>query len=119
MKLKLFYTDYCEEKQIDGSEPWDVEVSDILHSMDCVLHMPKNFLGIINSRDQVLQFMVNDDRTILIDIPILENGKYVESRNITSTLVGCMELIRSISEETDFTTLFESNKDKPWWKFWK
>ena len=86
MSYKYFYADYCEGKEIDASDPWDAELSQIVHSMDCVLHMPENFLGIVNEADQTLQFVVEEDRTVTIDIPILEDGIYVGSKQKNTNL---------------------------------
>lgn len=115
MKYKFFYSDFCEGKEILSSDAWDVELKDILHSMDCVLHMPDNFLGIVNDKNQTLQFMVKKDKTILIDIPILKNGEYSGSKQKDTALPECLELVKSLKGGEDFHALLSN---KPWWKFW-
>lgn len=93
--LRFFYTDYCEDKSIPAEEAWEVSKEDVLHSMDCVLHMRGNFLGIIDSNEVTLQFMVNKDRSIHIDIPEpTKGGSYVK----TGSLAECLELVRTLGE---------------------
>lgn len=93
--LRFFYTDYCEDKSIPSPEALEVSKEEVLHSMDCVLHMPGNFLGIIDGNDATLQFMVNDDRSIHIDIPTpTKRGSYVK----TGSLGECLELVRTMGE---------------------
>ncbi|WP_299881290.1 hypothetical protein [uncultured Cocleimonas sp.] len=129
MKYKYFYTDYCEDKTISGSEPWEAEKSQILHSMDCVLHMPNNFLGILNNKDQCLQFMVQEDSSVLIDIPITENGVFLGSKSKAVSLADCLTLVQELEENQDFTNILppeslevhetaNGKNKKPWWKFW-
>lgn len=94
-KLRFFYTDYCEDKSIPSHEAWTASKDDILHSMDCVLHIPRNFIGIIDDQNVTLQFMVNDDRSIDVDIPSpARRGSYVK----TTSLDECLELVRELGE---------------------
>ena len=107
MKYKIFFCDYCEDKILEPHEAIEIPIEDILHSMDCVLHIPKNFFGIIDEEDNTLQFIVNDDKSIVIDIPSAEKrGSY--TKNIE--LKDCIEIVRNLesiknvvdSEELDF-----------------
>jgi hypothetical protein len=105
MPLKFFYTDYCEGKSVQTPMVWP-GIGEILHSMDCVLHMPDNFCGIVNNQDQTLQFMVEKDRSLTLDIPILnENGEYVGSYTKSTSLRECFEIVRALDENTDFLTI--------------
>ena len=80
MKLKFFYSDYCEGKSVETPTVWLRDKDGILHSMDCVLHMPGNFCGVVNNRDQTLQFVVEKDYSVTLDIPVVnENREYVGS----------------------------------------
>lgn len=94
-KLRFFYTDYCDDKSIPSQEAWTASKDQILHSMDCVLHSPRNFIGIIDDRNVTLQFIVNDDRSIDVDIPSpSQRGSYVK----TTGLAECLELVRELGE---------------------
>ena len=98
MSLKMFYADYCEGKRIDSSEAWTRTKEEILHSMDCVLHVPENFLGIIDGNDVTLQFMVNDDKTVQVDIPQVDRQG---SLTMPANLNDCLDLVRAIGENID------------------
>ena len=123
MNYKYFYTDYCEDKEILGANPCEAELEQIIHSMDCVLHMPDNFIGIVNDKDQTVQFVVEKDNSITIDVPIVQNGKYIESKQKNTTLAECLAMVRSLVGTEDFYQLLPSESkslgtQKPWWKLW-
>jgi hypothetical protein len=106
MPFKFFYTDYCEGKSVETPMVWPREKDGILHSMDCVLHMPRNFCGIVNNRDQTLQFVVEKDRSVTVDIPVVnENCEYVGSYTKSTSLRDCLEIVRALDDDTDFTTI--------------
>jgi hypothetical protein len=106
---KYFYTDYCEEKAIDGSKPWDADVRQIAHSMDCVLYRPDNFLGIVNSKNQTLQFYVEKDLSITIDVPIVKGGEYIGSKKKKADLETCLQLVRNLNGTEDFLGLLQDS----------
>lgn len=124
MNYRLFYTDYCEGKSLESANARVATKDEILHSMDCVLHMPDNFLGVIDARDTTLQFMVGKDRSITVDIPDVERqGSYSK----TSSLSDCLELVRGLTENISaaeisgltFNSWHPPVERKPWWKFWR
>ena len=123
MKYRYFYADYSEGKEIPSGDAWEANLDQILHSMNCVLHVPNNFFGIVNSKEQTLQFMVEKDRTVTIDIPILEQGKYLGSKQENNSLNYCLEMVKNLSPDEDFLRLVNSSlvnvePPKPWWRFW-
>ena len=105
MSLRFFCVDYCEGKRVEEPMLWPNGKEGILHSMDCVLHTPKNFCGIVNANNQTLQFIVESDRTVTIDVPVIENGSYVGSYCGNSTLKECLALVSELGENADFTKL--------------
>ena len=95
MQLKLFFVDYCEDKVIESKDARVASKEEILHSMDCVLHMPRNFIGVTDENDVTLQFMVNEDRTICVDVPApAEKGSYVK----TTDLRECLDIVRGLGQ---------------------
>jgi hypothetical protein len=102
-KFKFFYTDYCEGKTIpaENADQWYVTKEEILHSMDCVLHMPDNFLGIVDKYENTLQFAVNKDRSIHIEIPSpKELGSYGKEISLEEALNTVRNLGEIITCET-------------------
>ena len=123
MNYKVFFADYCEGKILESGNARVATREEILHSMDCVLHMSDNFLGIIDSRGTTLQFMVNKDRTVTVDVPdVSKQGSYSK----VCSLSDCLDLVRQIPADISATDIdgltFNSwhppAKEKPWWKFW-
>lgn len=106
MTLKFFYTDYCEEKSVKTPSVWPRQIDGIVHSMECVLHIPGNFCGIVNDRGQVLQFFVAVNRTVTIDIPIVDgNSKYIGSYSKNASLAECLEIVKAVGDEMDFLSI--------------
>lgn len=94
-ELRFFYTDYCEGKSIPSQEAATASLDQILHSMDCVLHVPRNFIGVIDEQNVTLQFMVKDDQSIHVDIPSpARRGSYVK----TASIGECLQLVRDLGE---------------------
>jgi hypothetical protein len=95
MMLKVFFADYCEDKVLESKDARVATQDELLHSMDCVLHMPRNFIGVIDENGVTLQFMVNDDRTIHVDLPVpAKRGSYVK----TAHLSECLNMVRRIGD---------------------
>lgn len=105
---KFFYCDYCEDKAIDANDAQTADLTQIAHSMDCVLHMPDNFFGIVNDRNQTLQFYVEKNRSIMADVPIVRDGNYVHSKQKKLDLATCLAMVRSLTGSEDFETLLDA-----------
>lgn len=123
MAYTFFYTDYVKDKEIPGTSPCEAEIEQILQTMHNVLQTPDNFFGIVNDKKQTLQFVVENDKSVSIDIPILNNGKYIGSKTEKSTLTTCIKLVQDLNGTEDFIKLIESDLEidipkKTWWKFW-
>ncbi len=119
----MFFTDYRESVSIPAEDASPRELDSILQMMNRVLRRPENFLGIVDRRDITLQFMVNDDLTIHVDVPMPERGGSLVK---TSGLSECLELVKSLDDPIDYESIpdmefqtwgFDVPK-KPWWKFW-
>ncbi|MBS0209632.1 MAG: hypothetical protein JSS27_11835 [Planctomycetes bacterium] len=96
--FKLFFVDYVEDKTLESKDARAATKAEILHSMDCVLHMPRNFVGLIDRNDMTLQFMVNDDKTIHVDVPVpSRTGSFVK----TATLKECLDLVSTLGDSID------------------
>lgn len=122
MLYKIFFSDFTENKILDACDARQASKDEILHSMDCVLHMPNNFLGIIDKNGVTLQFMVNTDKSVYIDIPVpKKNGSYAK----TAELQSCFSIVQELDKEIVIATIdglafnswgrIEPIK-KPWWK---
>jgi hypothetical protein len=93
--LKLFFTDYGDDESLDAADARVAGKDEILHTMESVLQVPRNFVGVIDENDGTLQFMVNNDKTIRVDLPFPEDrGSYVK----TCDLSECLDLVRSIRD---------------------
>ncbi len=89
---KLFFTDYAG-KEVPSEHPKDAAKGQIIELMQEILNSPDNFLGIVDQKEQTLQFMVNDDQTILVDIPMPEmKGSY--QKNVD--LEGAVRLVKKL-----------------------
>ncbi|MCM0148697.1 hypothetical protein KCN56_09010 [Photobacterium galatheae] len=108
MPYQFFYTDYCEDKQIPATQPIDAELSQILHSMDCVLHVEGNFCGIVNPQGQTIQFMVKKNHSILVDVPLMYRNIFIGSKQKHSSLKQCLHLVSEFRGDEDFTEVIQS-----------
>ena len=96
MSLKLFYTDYATDEHVasDNAEPTDLEK--IKQSMKQRLNEPDNFVGLVDSNSVILQFMVEDDGEITVDVPIHERkGSFMKSANLAT----CLEIVSALGAQ--------------------
>ena len=96
MKFKLFFTDYAQNKHVRSDYADPATLNEVISCMTLRLREPDNFVGIIDSDNVILQFMVEDDGTICIDAPIDERkGSYSKH----ATLDECITLVKSLSDK--------------------
>ncbi len=122
MLYRVFFSDYCEDKHLPAEKAEASDVESILHSMACVLCVPNNFLGFKDSAGRTIQFVVNDDQSILVDVPMPDEGG---SYSMTTDLDACFALVRELDGNIDpkkhsklqYGSWEEANKT-PWWRFW-
>jgi hypothetical protein len=95
MTFKLFYTDYTNDKHIKSDEAITATIKEIGTYMSNLLHEPDNFLGIIDDNEVMLQFMVENDGSICVDLPVDERkGSFTKHTDLNS----CLQLIASLPE---------------------
>ena len=95
MTFKLFYTDYINDKHIKSDEALTATIKEIGACMANLLHEPDNFLGIIDDNDVMLQFMVENDGSICIDLPVDERkGSFTKHTGLNS----CIQLVESLPQ---------------------
>lgn len=95
MTFKLFYTDYSEDEHIRSDEAVPATPEDIIACMNRLLHEPDNFIGIIDGNDATLQFMVEDNGMICIDVPDQERKG---STTKTTDLDECINVVDALQQ---------------------
>ncbi|MFI4875719.1 MAG: hypothetical protein ACIALR_10295 [Blastopirellula sp. JB062] len=67
--MKYFYFDEGKKKGIDGGSPQPATLAEALAAWDAMTGEPLSFLGVVNDSGVTLQFMWDEDGTMVIDIP--------------------------------------------------
>lgn len=70
--MKIFFSDYEADEHVSAEAPREVSLQDALAQFEALSDEEGCFFGIIDDKEQTLQFMYNDDGTLLIDVPLLE-----------------------------------------------
>lgn len=70
--MKLFFSDYTANRHVSADEPLDVDLAGVLKEFDSLTDEDGCFLGIVDDKEQVLQFIYNSDGSLSIDIPVAE-----------------------------------------------
>ncbi|RZG72125.1 hypothetical protein [Acinetobacter sp. WCHAc060025] len=102
MRYQYFFTDY-EGEEILADNEITASKEEIIRFMKQILLVKDNFLGIIDQNDLCIQFMVNQDHSILVDIPIPElDGSHTKN----TTLMGALQIVHELDamiqiEDTD------------------
>lgn len=96
MTFKYFYTDYSKDKHIRSDEAVSETLENIIDCMEGLLHEEDNFIGIIDDNDVMLQFMVEEDGSICIDLPIHDRkGSYTKNADLNE----CVEIVNAIEKD--------------------
>lgn len=70
--MKLFFSDYTADRHVSADEALDVAFTKVLEEFESLTDEDGCFLGIMDDKEQVLQFIYNNDGTLSIDIPVPE-----------------------------------------------
>jgi len=91
--FKLFYTDYTVDKHVRSDEAKPATKEEIVGCMNRLLHEPDNFVGLIDGKDVMLQFMVEDSGEICIDVPLHDRkGSFMK----TSDIGECIDIVTAL-----------------------
>ena len=75
--MKYYKNDGIE--YIDGTKPKEVTIEVALKEVDRLPTTEDNFIGFINEKEDTIQFSRYEEDSWLLDVPILENGKFAYS----------------------------------------
>ncbi|WP_415896506.1 hypothetical protein [Neptuniibacter sp. QD57_21] len=96
MSFKFFYTDYSTDKHIRSDEAVSETIENVIEHMQSMLKEPDNFIGLIDENNLMLQFMVEDDGSILVDVPMHERkGSFTKHADLNESI----EIVRSLNDE--------------------
>ena len=90
MSYRIYYSDFVRDIELtpDGARP--AEVDEILRMMEEVLAEPGNFLGVMDEQGGILQFLVDEQGTIGVEIPDPpRRGHYGKQASLTE----CKQLL--------------------------
>jgi len=92
--FQFFFTDYDGEEVLPTQNQY-ASIDEIIEIMQSVLIRPENFLGIVDKNDRTLQFIVNDDYSLEVDIPVPDQkGAYTKT-------ISLHEAIKLVQKQTE------------------
>ncbi|MCC9606575.1 hypothetical protein LOC68_17170 [Blastopirellula sp. JC732] len=100
--MKYFYFDEGKEKGIDGNTPKEATQAEVLAAWDAMSGQALSFLGIVNDGGVTLQFMWEEDGSMVIDVPVPERGG---SWTKTTDVAECKEVIAAFYDGVDPTKI--------------
>lgn len=110
MAFKFFYTDYANDKDVRSDEAVSETLDNIIGHMQAMLKEPDNFIGLIDENNVMLQFMVEDDGSICVDVPMHEQkGSLTKSASLAESIA----IVRSLNQEILFDEI-DGLEFKPW-----
>ncbi|PQO44001.1 hypothetical protein [Blastopirellula marina] len=100
--MKYFYFDEGKKKGIDGSTPQPATEAEVLAAWDAMSGQPLSFLGIVNEAGVTLQFMWEEDGSMVVDVPVPErSGSWTK----TSDEADCKRIIADFYAGSDPTQI--------------
>lgn len=101
-----FYKDDGKES-ISGDSPKEISLDTFLKEVENIPQSyTDNFIGLINDKDETIQFVRLGQDTWLIDVPVLQGGAYLyslEDGNLTTEKVK--QISRNFYSGTDWKSL--------------
>jgi hypothetical protein len=98
MTFKLFYTDYSKDKHVRSDEAVTETLENITGLMQSLLHEEDNFIGIIDDDNVMLQFMVDEDGSLIVDLPMHDQkGSFTKKTDLS----GCIAIVNSLQGKID------------------
>ena len=87
MAFKFFYTDYSTDKSVRSDEAVSETVDKVIEHMKAMLKDEDNFIGLIDENNQMLQFMVEGDGAICVDVPMHDRkGSLTKSADLNEAI---------------------------------
>lgn len=65
---------------ISGENPEKIELEDALKQIESFPNGEGNFIGFVNDNDESIQFIKCENNDWMIDIPIIEPGEFIKSK---------------------------------------
>lgn len=98
MTFKLFYTDYSKDKHVRSDEAVTETLENITELMQSLLHEEDNFIGIIDDDNVMLQFMVDEDGSLIVDLPMHDQkGSFTKKADLNE----CISIVNSLQGKID------------------
>lgn len=96
MSFKLFYTDYSKDKHVRSDEAEPATLEKIVECMNSLLHEEDNFVGVIDGSDVMLQFMVEEDDSMCIDVPVHDRkGSFTKNADLGE----CIDIVKALEKK--------------------
>jgi hypothetical protein len=86
-----FYKEDGKEN-IGSTKPLDITLETALKEIESLPEVEGNFIGFINDEEETIQFVRFDDEW-LIDVPVIEKGKYAYSLQDSGLSTGTVNSI--------------------------
>lgn len=105
--MKLYKDD--GKQSIEGDSPVDVTLDDVLTEIDSFPTEDEHeggYIGLINDKNETIQFLRYEKNIWLIDIPMVKDGKYRYSLQNGDLITDKVkEIIRRFFREEDWKSL--------------
>lgn len=110
MAFKFFYTDYSTEKSVRSDEAVSETVDNVIGHMKAMLKEEDNFIGLIDENNLMIQFMVEGDGSICIDVPMHDRkGSLTKNADLNEAI----DVVLSLKGEIVWEEI-DGLEFKPW-----
>jgi hypothetical protein len=99
---RVSYCDYATGKEVAADGPLAMSKSQVLELLAEVLREPGSFVSVTDAGGRMLQFVLDDDGSVMLDVPYPEKrGSYAKR----STLAACLQLVRDLGGRVEITAI--------------
>lgn len=93
--MKVFYCIYQDDDDVNGDNLRSVNIKEVQLLVDRILQKPENFIGFVDKTKTTIQFFLETDGIVIIDIPDMQKGGSY-SKEITP--IEMREIINNLQE---------------------
>lgn len=108
--FRVTYCDYETGRHVAADGPLPMSRGEILELMDQVLTSPGSFVSVMDADGTMLQFVLDEDGSVMLDIPHPpKRGSYAKR----TTVAACVKAIRELSDKVELDA-FEGLEFERW-----
>ena len=105
MALKCFYSCYGANENVSSGNPITIDRKNALYFFEKKVTAYKDFIGFVDHKGNVLQIMMDEDKSYWVELPCPEEGGSYGKRTSMEDISSLLRALPLIFEKKKFPSL--------------